>query len=173
MPKNAPKLPPLAPGLAEIWMQRTLEVARTALEHEEVPVGCVLYGADGREVAAAHDRRQGGADPLAHAEWLVLREAARLQGDWRLDGMSMVVTLEPCPMCAGAILMARVGRVIYGAPSPKWGAAGSRADWLASGAFPHRPELIGGVMAEPCGRLLSEYFRNLRHRDPEQARQGW
>jgi tRNA(adenine34) deaminase len=123
-----------------------------------VPVGGVIYDREGFLLARAHDARQGGADPLAHAEWLALREAARRQGDWRLDGMTLVVTLEPCPMCAGAILMARVGRIIYGAPSPKWGAAGSRADWLGSGLFPHKPIVAGGVLAAECGALLTEYF---------------
>lgn len=143
-------------------MQRALEVARAALARNEVPVGAVVYDASGRELAAAHDARQGGADPLAHAEWLALRQAAAVQGDWRLDGMTLVVTLEPCPMCAGALLMARLGRVVYGAPSPKWGAAGSRADWLGSGVFPHKPEVYGGVLVEPSAALLSEYFKGLR-----------
>lgn len=149
-------------------MRQALEVAREALAHDEVPVGALIFDAEGREMARAFDRRQHGADPLAHAEWLALREAGARQGDWRLDGMTLVVTLEPCPMCAGAILMARVGRVIYGAASNKWGAAGTRADWLGSGAFPHKPEVIGGLLAEPCGELLSEYFRKRR----KAAREG-
>jgi tRNA(adenine34) deaminase len=145
-------------------MGEALALARRAIEHDEVPVGCILYDAQGRPMAEAHDQRQGGADPLAHAECLALRRAAAQQGDWRLDGATLVVTLEPCPMCAGAILMARVARVVYGASSPKWGAAGSRADWLGAGVFPHRPDVIGGVLAEPCARLLSEYFKSLRGR---------
>lgn len=144
------------------WMREALAVARVALTQGEVPVGCVVYDRDGRRMARAHDARQGGADPLAHAEWLALRAAAERQGDWRLDGMTLVVTLEPCPMCAGAILMSRVTRVVYGTVSPKWGAAGSRADWLNSGVFPHRPSVVGGVLADECGRVLTEYFSAMR-----------
>jgi tRNA(adenine34) deaminase len=147
---------------AEAWMHQALATADEAVALGEVPVGCVIFNAAGQRVARTHDARQGGADPLAHAEWLALREAAAAQGDWRLDGMTLVVTLEPCPMCAGAILMARVGRVIYGAPSPKWGAAGSRAQWLDSGVFPHRPHIVGGVLAAECGERLTRYFRTRR-----------
>ena len=143
-------------------MREALALACEAMTRDEVPVGCLILDAEGREMARTHDARQGGADPLAHAEWLALRQAAARQGDWRLDGMTLVVTLEPCPMCAGAILMARVGRVIFGAPSPKWGAAGSRADWLGSEAFPHKPQVIGGVLAGECGQLLSRYFQPRR-----------
>jgi tRNA(adenine34) deaminase len=150
------------PATLEAWMREALAEAAQASAQGEAPVGCVIYDAQGRPMARARDARQGGADPMAHAEWLALRQAGALQGDWRLDGMTLVVTLEPCPMCAGAILMARVGRVVFGAPSPKWGAAGSRADWLGSGVFPHRPQVIGGVLAEACGRLLGDYFKSLR-----------
>ena len=158
-------MPPLSPydhTQAESWMLQALEVAREALALNEVPVGCLILDDQGRELARAHDARQGGADPLAHAEWLALRQAAARQGDWRLDGMTLVVTLEPCPMCAGAILMARVGRVIFGAPSSKWGAAGTRADWLGSGLFPHKPEVFGGILAPQCSALLSQYFQARR-----------
>jgi tRNA(adenine34) deaminase len=150
----------------EARMREALACAAEAEARGEVPVGCAIYDAGGRRLALAGDARQGGADPLAHAEWIALREAARAQGDWRLDGMTLVVTLEPCPMCAGAILMARIARVVFGAPSPKWGAAGSRADWLGSRLFPHRPEVAGGVLAAECGDLLSGYFRRLREAGP-------
>jgi tRNA(adenine34) deaminase len=143
-------------------MREALAVAREAAARDEVPVGCVIADAEGRVVARAGDARQSGADPLAHAEWLALRAAAAAQGDWRLDGMTLVVTLEPCPMCAGAILMSRVGRIVYGARSDKWGAAGTRADWLGGGAFPHRPEVIGGELAEECAEVLSRYFKARR-----------
>lgn len=161
LPK-VPQLPPYSPVQAESWMREAILVAREAMTRDEAPVGCLIFDHAGREMARAHDARQGGADPLAHAEWLALRQAAARQGDWRLDGMTLVVTLEPCPMCAGAILMARVGRVIFGAASPKWGAAGSRADWLGAGAFPHKPEVIGGILVEECAAPLSEYFRARR-----------
>ena len=155
-------LAPVEPALLEAWMREALAEAAQAAAQGEAPVGCVIHDAQGRPMARARDARQGGADPMAHAECLALRQAGALQGDWRLDGLTLVVTLEPCPMCAGAILMARVGRVVFGAPSPKWGAAGSRADWLGSGVFPHRPQVIGGVLAEACGRLLGDYFKSLR-----------
>ncbi|MEN6626566.1 MAG: nucleoside deaminase [Candidatus Sumerlaeia bacterium] len=164
------QLPVYDPLAAEGMMREALAVAAQAPAVDEVPVGCVVYDAAGRAVARAFDRRQHGADPFAHAEVLAIREAAAAQGDWRLDGMTLVVTLEPCPMCAGVILMARVGRVIYGASSPKWGAAGSRADWLTAGVFPHKPEVIGGILAEECRVLLSEHFRN--HRKNRAGRSG-
>lgn len=163
-----PTLPPFDPALAETWMREALDIAREAGGEGEVPVGCVIYDAGGRRLGAAADRRMADANPLAHAEWIAIQQAGAAQGDWRLDGMTLVVTLEPCPMCAGAILMARVGRVVYGAPSPKWGAAGSRADWLGSGVFPHNPEIIGGVLAEECGGLLSGYFTRLRRNNKAQ-----
>lgn len=157
-----PALPPYDPNRAEDWMREALRAAEEALALHEVPVGCIVYDHEGREMARAHDARQGKADPLAHAEWIALREAAKRQGDWRLDGMTLVVTLEPCPMCAGAILMARVGRVVFGAASNKWGAAGTRADWLGSGSFPHKPEVIGGILTIDCGALLTRYFQSHR-----------
>lgn len=159
---TAPKLPPYDPAQAEAWMREALALAEQARQIDEVPVGCVIYDAGGQRLAGAYDLRQAEANPLAHAEWLALHEAGRTQGDWRLDATTLVVTLEPCPMCAGAILMSRVGRIIYGASSPKWGAAGSCSDWLGAGSFPHKPEVISGLLAEECGALLSEYFRDLR-----------
>lgn len=161
MPVPAP-LPPLNPAQAEAWMTEALAEARLAMEANEVPVGCVVVDAAGRVVGRGGDARQAAGDPMAHAEVLAIREAAETQGDWRLDGHTLVVTLEPCPMCAGLILMSRIGRVIYGAASDKWGAAGSRLDLLGSGAFPHKPEVVAGVKAEPCAAVLSEYFARLR-----------
>ena len=165
MTRTPPALPAYDPELALQWMHEALAVAREAGARDEVPVGCVIVNAAGEIVARAGDARQANADPLAHAEWLALREAAAHQGDWRLDGMTLVVTLEPCPMCAGAILMARVGRVIFGARSDKWGAAGTRADWLGGGLFPHKPEVIHGVLPEACAALLTEYFKRRRAQD--------
>ncbi len=157
-------LPPYDEDLARQWMHEALAVARQALARNEVPVGCLIFDREGREMARRHDARQHAADPLAHAEWLALRDAGLKQGDWRLDDMTLVVTLEPCPMCAGAILMARIGRVIFGAPSPKWGAAGSRANWLDSGLFPHKPDVRGGILPEACGHLLGQYFQAQRQK---------
>jgi tRNA(adenine34) deaminase len=151
-------LPPYDPAQAADWMRLALEEAERARDADEVPVGCIVIDPAGNVSGRGGDTRQGAADPWGHAEVHAIRAAAAAQGDWRLDGHTLVVTLEPCPMCAGLILMARVGRVIYGAPNHKWGAAGARADWLRESPFPHRPEVYGGVLAEPCARILSYYF---------------
>lgn len=151
-------LPPYDPAAAERWMAWAIEEAHKAAAADEVPVGCVVIDGEGRITGRDGDRRQAEADPWGHAEVHAIRQAASAQGDWRLDGHTLVVTLEPCPMCAGLILMARVGRVIYGAMNDKWGAAGTRLDLLGSGAFPHRPEIHGGVLADDCARLLTDYF---------------
>ncbi len=147
---------------AEDWMRQAIAEARHSAQADEVPVGCLVLDAEGRVTGTGGDGRQAAADPWAHAEVNAIRKAAREQGDWRLDGYTLVVTLEPCPMCAGLILMSRVGRVIYGAANDKWGAAGTRNDLLTASSFPHRPEIIGGVMADECGALLSEYFARRR-----------
>lgn len=139
-------------------MREALEEAQRAFDRDETPVGCLVFDPSGAVAGRAGDDRQKSADPWAHAEVIAIRQAAAKQGDWRLDGHTLVVTLEPCPMCAGLILMSRIGRVIYGATSAKWGAAGSRIDLLTSGRFPHKPEVIGGVCADPCAALLSRYF---------------
>ncbi|MCH8332772.1 nucleoside deaminase [Candidatus Sumerlaeota bacterium] len=143
-------------------MAEALAEAGRAFEQDEVPVGCLVFDGQGNVAGSGRDQRQAAADPLGHAEVSALREAARRQGDWRLDGHTLVVTLEPCPMCAGLILMARVGRVIYGASNTKWGAAGTKVDLLGGGEFPHKPEVIGGVLADPCGKILTEYFAKRR-----------
>lgn len=147
---------------AEDWMRQAIDEARRAGQGDEVPVGCLVIDAEGKIAGTGGDRRQAAADPWAHAEVNAIREAARDQGDWRLDGYTLIVTLEPCPMCAGLILMSRVGRVIYGAANDKWGAAGTRSDLLTASSFPHRPEIIGGVRADECGAMLSEYFARRR-----------
>jgi len=151
-------LPTYDPDQAERWMHLALEEARRSSEQDEVPVGCIVVDGEGRITGRGGDLRQASADPWGHAEVRAIREAAATQGDWRLDGHTLVVTLEPCPMCAGLILMARVGRVVYGASNDKWGAAGARLDLLGSGAFPHRPEVHGGILAGECARLLTDYF---------------
>ncbi len=143
-------------------MREALQEAEAAAAAEEVPVGCVVVDAGGGIVARGRDRRQAASDPLGHAEVEAIRLAAAVQGDWRLDGHTVVVTLEPCPMCAGLILMARVGRVIFGARNVKWGAAGSRLDLLRAASFPHRPDVREGMLAEACGALLSAYFARRR-----------
>jgi tRNA(adenine34) deaminase len=155
-------LPAYDPAAAEQWMRQALDEARAAMDRNEVPVGCVVVAPDGRVAGRGQDRRQAAADPLGHAEVEAIRAAAAAQDDWRLDGHTLVSTLEPCPMCAGLILLARIGRVVFGAPNHKWGAAGTRLDLLASDRFPHRPEVIGGLLASPCAQLLSDYFRRRR-----------
>jgi tRNA(adenine34) deaminase len=122
----------------------------------------VLLGPDGAVLARAHNDREGTGDPTAHAEVLVLRAAARAVGSWRLDGCTLVVTLEPCTMCAGAVVLSRLARVVYGAVDEKAGAAGSLWDVLRDRRLNHRPEVVSGVLAEECGALLKEFFLRSR-----------
>jgi tRNA(adenine34) deaminase len=121
-------------------------------------VGAVVIGPDGTELAAACNAREATGDPTAHAEVLALRAAAERVGEWRLAGCTLVVTLEPCTMCAGALVLARVGRVVFGAWDPKAGAVGSLWDVVRDRRLNHRPEVIGGVLAEECGAVLREFF---------------
>ena len=133
--------------------------ARTGLD---VPVGAVILGPDGATVASAHNQREEQRDPTAHAEIVALRAAAAAAGTWRLDGHTLVVTLEPCTMCAGAVTAARIARLVYGAEDPKAGAAGSIWDVLRDRRLPHRTEVLGGVLAGECGALLREFFAQRR-----------
>lgn len=142
-------------------MRIALEEARLALAEGEVPVGAVLIR-DGAVLASNHNRRDGTGDPTAHAEILVVREAGEKCGNWRLDGTTLYVTLEPCPMCAGAIVLARVSTVVFGAPDPDSGAGGSAYDILEDGKLKHRVDVIGGVMERGCQELLDGFFRSLR-----------
>ncbi len=128
----------------------------------EVPVGAVVLGPGGDVLARAHNQRESDADPTAHAEILAIRAAARAIGSWRLEGCTLVVTLEPCPMCAGAVVAARIGRVVYGAADPKAGAAGTLWDIPRDRRLNHRAEVIGGVLAEECAALLREFFARRR-----------
>ncbi len=128
----------------------------------EVPVGAVILDRDQGVIARAHNRREADVDPTAHAEIVAIRAAARALGSWRLEGCTLVVTLEPCTMCAGAIVAARIERVVYGAADPKAGAAGSLWDVLRDRRLNHRAEVIGGVLAEDCAALLREFFGQRR-----------
>jgi tRNA(adenine34) deaminase len=121
-------------------------------------VGAVVLDADGTVLARAHNDREGTGDPTAHAEVLALRAAAQVKGSWRLEGCTLVVTLEPCTMCAGAIVLSRVARVVYGAVDDKAGAAGSLWDVLRDRRLNHRPEVLSGVLAEDCAALLRTFF---------------
>jgi tRNA(adenine34) deaminase len=128
----------------------------------DVPVGAVVVDPSGAILGAGYNRREADGDPTAHAEVLALRAAAAAVGGWRLDGATLAVTLEPCVMCAGAIVLARVTRVVFGAWDPKAGAAGSVLDVLAEPRLNHRPEVAGGLLAEDCGALLSSFFASRR-----------
>ena len=144
-------------ALDEHFMRLALREAEHSLEHEDVPIGAVLV-AGGEVIASAHNERELRQDPTAHAEVLALREAARALGTWRVLGSVLYVTLEPCAMCAGAIVLARVPRVVYGARDPKAGAAGSVLDVLGEPRLNHRPEVAGGLLQGECAALLSEFF---------------
>lgn len=143
-------------------MQLALEEARRALEQGDVPVGAVLLGPEGDPVGADHNRREELHDPTAHAEMLVLSAAARAQGDWRLAGHTLVVTLEPCAMCAGAAVWARLDRIVFGAPDPKAGAAWSLYNIPQDRRLNHRCELVSGILEEECAALLSGFFESKR-----------
>lgn len=144
-------------------MRRALRMARAAGARGEVPVGAVAV-LEGRVVAAAGNRIERSGDATAHAEMLVLRRAAALVGGWRLRGVTVVVTLEPCPMCAGAMVQARIDRCVYGARDPKKGADGSAYDVLRHPLGNHRVAVEEGVLADRCGAVLSDFFRDLRRR---------
>ncbi len=138
-------------------MALALERAREAERHGDVPIGAVIVR-DGEPLAAAANERELRADPTAHAEILAIRAAAEALGGWRLPGTTLYVTLEPCAMCAGAIVLARIPTVVYGAVDPKAGAAGSVLDVLAEPALNHRPQVIGGVLESECSSLLTGFF---------------
>jgi tRNA(adenine34) deaminase len=142
-------------------MDRALQLARGCLDHDDVPIGCAVVQGD-RELAAAGNERELRRDPTAHAEVLALRAAAEELGTWRLDGCTLVVTLEPCAMCAGAIVLARVDRVVVGAPDPKAGFTGSLGNLVQDPRLNHRAELTTGVQEEVCGELLRAFFRDRR-----------
>ena len=138
-------------------MGRAIAEARLALDHDDVPIGAVVLRA-GAVIAARHNERQQTGDPTAHAEILALRDAAAVVGHWRLDDCTLVVTLEPCVMCAGAVVNARVRRLVYGATDPKAGAVGSLYDVPADPRLNHRPPVTSGVRAAECGDLLRSFF---------------
>lgn len=145
-------------------MREALNLAQEAADNGEVPVGCVVAMEDGRIVGRGRNRREKGKSALAHAELEAIGEACRTLGGWRLWQCTLYVTLEPCPMCAGAILNAHLPRVVYGAKDPKSGAAGSLVDVLhLPGCF--QPEVLGGVLEEACSQALRDFFRALRQRN--------
>jgi len=153
--------PPRRPGAAasdEALVRRALVLAEVAARTGDVPIGAVVVDADGRELAAAGNGREALADPTAHAEVLALRAAAAVRGEWRLEGCTLAVTVEPCTMCAGAIGLSRVSRLVFGAWEPKTGAVGSLWDVLRDRRLSHRPEVVSGVLAAECAALLESFF---------------
>ncbi|WP_432102822.1 tRNA adenosine(34) deaminase TadA [Streptomyces sp. bgisy091] len=140
-------------------MRQALEEAAQAASSGDVPVGAVLLGPDGALLATGHNEREASGDPTAHAEVLALRRAADVLGSWRLTGCTLVVTLEPCTMCAGALVQSRVGRVVYGARDEKAGAVGSLWDVVRDRRLNHRPEVIHGVLQDACAQQLTAFFR--------------
>lgn len=153
-------------------MGLALEQARAAARLGEVPVGAVIYRGE-EIVAASHNRREVDADPTAHAEVLALREAARKLGTWRLDECMIAVTLEPCPMCAGALVNARIKRLVYGAADPKMGCVHTLYQLCNEPRFNHRIEVVAGVMAQECGKALTEFFRLRRGDDKPSKPRAW
>lgn len=148
-------------GRDEHFMRLALREAERALEHDDVPIGAVAVR-EGEVIGAAGNERELRGDPTAHAEILALREAAAALGSWRLGGTVLYVTLEPCAMCAGAVVLGRVPRVVYGAEDPKAGAAGSVLDVLGEPRLNHRPEVAGGLLAEESAALLRAFFEGRR-----------
>jgi tRNA(adenine34) deaminase len=145
-------------------MRIAIEEAGLALAHGDVPIGAVVVSTTGRVIGRGHNEREKLNDPTAHAEVLALREAAATTGSWRVLDAALVVTLEPCAMCAGAAVLARVPRVIYGCTDPKAGAAGSVLDVLSEPRLNHRPQVTGGVLADECAALLKDFFAARRQR---------
>jgi tRNA(adenine34) deaminase len=145
-------------------MGEALTVGRTALDGGEIPVGAVVLDSTGTVVASAHNEREARHDPTAHAEVVALRRAGAALGTWHLVGCTLAVTLEPCTMCAGALVLARVDRVVFGAWDPKAGAAGSLWDVVRDRRLNHRPEVVGGVREAECAALLDDFFAIRRGR---------
>jgi len=143
-------------------MRVCIDEARRALDHDDVPIGCLVIGSDGAELARAHNARERDKDPTAHAELLALKEAAAKTESWRLDGATLYVTLEPCAMCAGAIVLARIERLVYGAADPKAGAVGSLYNIAQDARLNHRVDVTAGVRADECGTLLKAFFAGKR-----------
>lgn len=149
----------------DYFMGLAMREAERALEHDDVPIGAVLVH-DGEVLAGSHNERELRQDPTAHAEILALREAAAALGSWRVLDSVLYVTLEPCAMCAGALVLARVPRVVFGAIDPKAGACGSVLDVLGERRLNHRPEVAGGLLGEECGAMLSAFFASRRQTPP-------
>ena len=147
----------------EHFMRQALLQAQRAAESGEVPVGCVIVQ-DTRIIAKGHNQRETLQDPTAHAEMIAITAAAAVLGSWRLEDTRMYVTLEPCAMCSGAIILSRIPKVFYGATDPKAGCSGSLMDLLSDKRFNHQPEVEAGLLGDECGALLTGFFREIRSR---------
>ena len=145
-------------------MRAALEEARLALGSGDVPIGAVVLDATGSVLGRGHNVRERDGDPTGHAELVAVRRAALTRGEWRLAGCTLVVTLEPCTMCAGAIVLSRLDRLVFGAYDPKAGAVGSLWDVVRDRRLNHRPEVVGGVLADECSALLDDFFAHQRLR---------
>ncbi len=145
----------------EYFMRMALAEAEAAFAEDEVPIGAVIVR-DDRVIASAHNQREQLRDPTAHAEMIAITQAAQQMESWRLEGCTLYVTLEPCPMCAGAILQARVPTVVYGVPDPKGGAVHTLYQLLSDPRLNHRPQTVSGVLLAPCGEILSRFFQAQR-----------
>ncbi|UOY91391.1 tRNA adenosine(34) deaminase TadA [Ectobacillus sp. JY-23] len=150
----------------EYYMQMAIEEAKKAEAIDEVPIGAVIVWQD-QVISRAHNLREIEQRAIAHAELLAIDEACKKLGTWRLEDVTLYVTLEPCPMCAGAIVLSRVKRVVYGAADPKGGCAGTLMNLLNEERFNHQAQVISGVLQEECGQLLSDFFRKLRQKKKE------
>lgn len=149
------------PDSAGFWMEHALRLAARAAARGEVPVGAVVIR-EGKVAGEGYNRREETHDPTAHAEILALRQAARALGRWRLDDCDLYVTLEPCPMCAGALVMARIRRVFFGARDAKWGSCGTLYDIPRDARWNHSCKMRGGILAEDCAKMLREFFQAQR-----------
>jgi tRNA(adenine34) deaminase len=147
----------------ELYMKEAIKEAKKAEASNEVPIGAIVV-IDGKIISRAHNLRESKQSAVAHAEILAIEQACQLVGSWRLENASLYVTLEPCAMCSGAIILSRVKRVVYGAADPKGGCAGTFMNLLQDERFNHQSEVTSGVLGEECGQLLSDFFRQLREK---------
>jgi len=152
----------------ERYMKEAIKQARKAAALGDVPIGCVIEY-EGKIIGRGYNRRMADKTVLAHAEILAMKKACKKMGDWRLEGCTMYITLEPCPMCAGAIVQARIPRVVVGSMNPKAGCAGSVLDLLHQPGFNHQVEMVNGVLEEECSQMLTAFFKELRQKKKEQV----
>jgi tRNA(adenine34) deaminase len=169
MAQPLPQLNPSA-ALFEAWMARLLRRAAAVGEGGEIPVAAVVLDGAGRAIGWGSNRRERDQNPLGHAELAALQQAARLRGDWRFNDCTLLVTLEPCPMCAGSLVQARMGRVVFGAADPKRGGLGGVLDLSTSPSAHHRMEVVAGIRGEECSGLLEAWFRRRRRQQRERRR---